>query len=454
MGKKKREEMVVHEEKFVAGAVERGIREDKARKIFELMERFADYGFNRSHSVAYAYVAYQTAYLKAHHATHFYASVLSHEANDTAKVYKYSNELKASGLTLLPPDINESGEGFTPLHGGVRYGLTAIKGLGSSSVSAIIAARATGHFTSIFDFTQRIPANAINRRSLESLIFAGAFDSLKPEHESVGGWRARLHASIDLAVSVGQRAAADREKGQNNLFGSIDTESVSDEVSLINAEAWSEAVILSHEKDAVGFYLSSHPLDAHADALAMLGIATTSSLIEMPAGKRVRVAGIVTGAAFKYSRKGNRFSIFQLEDQTGSVKCLAWSEACTKYFSLLADDEQLLLDGKIESNDGTDVSFVLDSATRLADALPKMSTTLEIEVPEHAATEASFEKMLTSLAVKDGECAVVLKLALDNGIVVEVGGLPFSISGSSEIDRILSEKGCKAAWSNGGNGGK
>jgi DNA polymerase-3 subunit alpha len=149
MGKKKREEMAIHEEKFVSGAVSRGIKKEKAEEIFNLMAQFADYGFNRSHSIAYAYVAFQTAYLKAHHPAHFYASVLSHESDDSAKVYKYSNELRSMGLKLLPPDVNESGEGFTPAGDSVRFGLNAIKGIGSSSVRAMIDARKDGRFTSI-----------------------------------------------------------------------------------------------------------------------------------------------------------------------------------------------------------------------------------------------------------------------------------------------------------------
>jgi DNA polymerase-3 subunit alpha len=158
MGKKKREEMAIHEQKFINGAVERGIKREKADKIFSLMAQFSDYGFNRSHSVAYAYLAFQTAYLKAHYPEHFYAAVLSNEAQDAGKVFKYSKELRAQGISLLPPDVNESFSGFTPLSGAIRYGLTAIKGIGQGAVNAITDARLTGPFRSFFDFgrTRRI----------------------------------------------------------------------------------------------------------------------------------------------------------------------------------------------------------------------------------------------------------------------------------------------------------
>src|SRR5437764_12157810 len=189
MGKKKREEMALHEEKFINGAVERGIDRKKATDIFNLMSQFADYGFNRSHSIAYVYLAFQTAYLKAHYPAYFYASVLSHEAQDSAKVYKYSNEFKSVGLSLLPPDINESDLGFTPHEAGVRYGLTAIKGIGTSCVSAIITARADGKFTSPFDFVARVEQGALKRRAIESVVAAGAFDSLSPADGEVTAWR-------------------------------------------------------------------------------------------------------------------------------------------------------------------------------------------------------------------------------------------------------------------------
>src|SRR6476619_974418 len=163
MGKKKREEMAVHEEKFINGAVERGIKREKAEKIFSLMAQFSDYGFNRSHSVAYAYLAFQTAYLKAHYPEHFYAAVLSNEAQDAGKVFKYSKELRAQGISLLPPDVNESYSGFTPLAGAIRYGLTAIKGLGQSIVKAICEARDSGPFRSFFDFAERVESSALNK---------------------------------------------------------------------------------------------------------------------------------------------------------------------------------------------------------------------------------------------------------------------------------------------------
>jgi DNA polymerase-3 subunit alpha len=212
--------MAVHEEKFVGGAVAQGIKPEKAAEIFKLMAQFADYGFNRSHSVAYAYLAFQTAYLKAHYPAYFYAAVLSHEADEAAKVYKYSNELRSLGLELLPPDINESGADFTPLDNAVRFGLSAIKGIGWASVQAIIKARADGKFTSLYDFAARLaPGGAVSKRALESLVTAGAFDSLKSPDSTINQWRAQLFAGINGALANGQKMWNDKIKGQSGLFG-------------------------------------------------------------------------------------------------------------------------------------------------------------------------------------------------------------------------------------------
>src|SRR5688572_6496910 len=240
MGKKKREEMAVHEKTFVTGAVARGIRKDKAEKIFSLMDKFSDYGFPRSHSVAYAYLAFQTAYLKAHFPEHFYAAVLSSEAQDAAKVFKYSKELRSQGIKLLPPDVNESYLGFTPLAGAIRYGLTAIKGLGQSAVNAITDARKTGPFKSFFDFAERVDTSTLNKRVFESLVSAGAFDSLKDGRE-VRDWRGALYHSIDAALSRAQRARREREQGQNGLFGGMPEEANPASELPRTAKGWTEA---------------------------------------------------------------------------------------------------------------------------------------------------------------------------------------------------------------------
>src|SRR5215204_4539817 len=360
MGKKKREEMAVHEEKFVAGAVQRGVRKDKAESIFKLMAQFADYGFNRSHSIAYAYLAFQTAYLKAHHPSYFYAAVLSHEADDSAKVYKYSTELRSMGLQLLPPDVNESDEGFTPSEGAVRFGLSAIKGIGSSTIKAIVEARTSGPFNSLFDFASRIDQGAIGRRGMESLITSGAFDSLIPEATSARQWRASLFGGIDLALSVSQKAWNDRERGQSALFGDNSGEAIHHE--LPEARAWTQTEISTQEKAAIGFYLSVHPLDNYKEIVRGLGIKNVADHEELRAGDTVTLAGIVSAFQVRQSKKGNRFCMFRLEDQSTGVKCLAWAEAYGKFSNILRNDELLVVEGRVEAAEGQDITVILSEA--------------------------------------------------------------------------------------------
>src|SRR5712692_7214151 len=263
MGKKNREEMAQQEQKFILGSVDRGIKRDKAQQIFSLMAQFADYCFPKAHSVAYAYLAFQTGYLKAHYPEHFYAAVLSNEIDDTAKVFRYTKEMQGQGIALLPPDVNESEIGFTPLQGALGYGLAAIKGIGFASVNAIIKARNSGRFRSLSDFTERVEEGSINKRVLEGLVCSGAFDSLSPVGGTSNHWRARLFANIDSALARSARAKRAKAMGQNDLFGG-DTMPAPDAAGdLPDARAWTASEMLAAEKKAVGFYVTGHPLEAH-----------------------------------------------------------------------------------------------------------------------------------------------------------------------------------------------
>ncbi len=447
MGKKKREEMAIHAEKFVSGAVLRGIGQDKAEEIFNLMAQFADYGFNRSHSVAYAYLAYRTAYLKAHYPAYFYASVLSNESQDATKIYKYSNELRSGGLQLLPPDINESGIGFTPLDNAVRFGLSAIKGIGTNSVEAIICARAEqGKFTSLFDFTTRIEQGAVNRRGLESLITAGAFDSLKPPEMPVNLWRAKHFAGVNAAISHGQRVWNDKMKGQTGLFGApADTPAdFAGELPLV--PAWTQKELSNHEKNAVGFYLSTHPLDEFQGVLRDLQILNIADYEEIKAGDRITFAGIVVGLQVRHSKKGNRFCIFRLEDQSTGVKCLAWAEAFTKYAEFLKEEELLIIDGKVESIEGQEITLILEEARKLADAVPLKAQNVSITLPENRLNERFLEDIFRLLSRDHGRCAVNLNFMIEGGIFLEINSQPLRIQGSSRLEEDLREKGCQVKW--------
>jgi DNA polymerase III subunit alpha len=446
MGKKKREEMAVHQEKFVEGAVRRGIKREKAEEVFSLMAQFADYGFNRSHSVAYAYLAFQTAYLKAHYPAYFYAAVLSNEADDTAKIYKYSNELRNAGLKLLPPDVNESDAGFTPLPDAVRFGLNAIKGIGSTSVQAIIDARKSGKFTSLYDFTSRIEQGAVNRRGLESLITAGAFDSLMPESCTVNLWRAKLFAGIDGALSHAQKIWNDKIRGQSALFGAAEETLPSPQEELPEVEPWTQQKLSQAEKSAVGFYLSNHPLRNYLKILEEMNIKNIADLPEIKAGERITIAGIVSAFQVRHSKKGNRFCIFKLEDQSTGVKCLAWSEAYGKFAEILKEDELLIVTGKVESVEGQEYTLILDDAQKLDDAVPSRAKKVLITLMEKALSEETLEDLFAMLSRHQGKCDVYINLKLGNHLSINLLSQPLRISGTRNLENELCRKGCQVKW--------
>ncbi|HEV2799031.1 MAG TPA: DNA polymerase III subunit alpha [Pyrinomonadaceae bacterium] len=356
MGKKNREEMAVHEQKFMDGCAKNKIQKKKAREIFRLMAQFADYGFNRSHSVAYAHVAYQTAYLKAQYPEHFYAAVMTYTADDATKIFKYGSELRSQGIKLLPPDVNESGSGFTPVEGAIRFGLAAIKGIGQSAVGAMIEAReAGGRFTSIYDFAERVGEKGAGKRVLESLVCAGAFDSFKPASEKLHGWRASLHATVERALERGTRKRRERDNGQVDMFGAafgFGGEAEDAAVQLNQAEAWTHKELLANEKAAIGFYVSGHPLEDFSEKIEQLRCGTVAELGSLGPEARARLVGVVSDFTVRNTKKGDKYAYFRLEDLSGaSVKCVLWPEAFKTKGKDAANDALLLVTGRLDDSD-------------------------------------------------------------------------------------------------------
>jgi len=445
MGKKKREEMAKHEKKFIDGAMANGIKQAHAEEIFKLMAQFADYGFNRSHSIAYAYLAFQTAYLKVHYPSYFFSAVLSHESDDSAKVYKYSSELRSVGLQLLPPDVNESDEGFTPLENAVRFGLSAIKGIGSATINSITRARESGSFTSVSDMMSRLEQNAINRRGLESLICAGAFDSLNSGGVSVNQWRGTLFAGVDQILQRGQRAWDDKVRGQNDLFGGAGSNTDMAVDDLPEVAPWSQSEISKQEKAALGFYLSVHPLDHYTETLADLRIASIEDAGSANHGETITLAGIVSTVQVRFSKKGNRFCTFRLEDRSGGIKCIAWGESFGKYAEMLKDDDLLIVTGKLEASEGQEVTLILNDAKRLDDAKPMNARSMSIGLPKIALGEEYFDSLLEVLNRSQGNCDVYLNMTVDE-LDLSIMSLPLKIQGTRRLQAELEAKGCTVEW--------
>ena len=441
MGKKKREEMAVHEEKFISGAVERGIKREKAEKIFSLMAQFSDYGFNRSHSVAYAYLAFQTAYLKAHYPEHFYAAVLSNEAQDAAKVFKYSKELRAQRVALLPPDVNESNSGFTPLSGAIRYGLTAIKGLGQSTVKAICEAREGGPFRSFFDFAERVDSATLNKRVFESLISAGAFDSLKdgrPTHD----WRGGLHSSIDAALSRAQRAKRDRLQGQNGLFGSMPEEvDYANEISP-TLKGWTQMEMLNAEKAALGFYITGHPLERYLETLQSLKAVPSSELPNVTSGTRVTCGGIIADVQLRTTKKGDKFALLRLEDEAGGTKCVLWPEVYRKHSALLLNDLPSVITGRLELSEDNPPTIIVDQVQSI-DASARQNEFMVLRPPHEEDISLLYDSILSVLSTNPGDTDVAIETRTDDGLVVRIqANNALRVKRSNELEEALKKIGC------------
>jgi DNA polymerase-3 subunit alpha len=293
MGKKDPKVMAKQREAFMAGAAKKGVNEKKAKKIFDLMEFFAGYGFNKSHSTTYAWVAYQTAYLKANYAWHFMAALLTIEAANTDKLAMYLGECRELEIPILQPDINSSQLAFTVEKAGVRFGLGAIKNVGEGAILSMLEVRNTlGRIDSLYALCEDVDLRLVNKRVLESLVKAGAFDSLVREGPTASR-RARLFAAIDKAIENGGRHQRDRDQGQHQLFGGIDEEPGSPVFALPDAPAWSEAQQLAFEKESLGLYMSGHPLERFSEELKAFGAQRVGDLSGSLAD--VWVGGIVSG---------------------------------------------------------------------------------------------------------------------------------------------------------------
>jgi len=416
MGKKKKEEMAKHEEKFISGAVTRGIQEDKAQRIFTLMAQFADYGFNRSHSFAYAYLAYQTAYLKAHYPTHFYAAVLSNEIANTAKLARYISEMKAFEIEILPPEVNSSHEGFTPVGKAIRFGLAAIKGLGSSAVQMIIHARKEGGaFRSIYDFAERVDQRAVNKRVLESLIKSGAFDG-------VASNRAALMAVLDKAIEQGARTQRDKLSGQTGLFAALGDMAIAvvEDPALPSVAQWSKKESLAFEKESLGFYASGHPLEDYAESIKGLTRFDSGNLDEAAHGDQIAMGGIIVDLATKTTKKGDRFALFRIEDQYGAVKVVCWPEQFNKYKSLLQSDEVALVRGRLELSDEGGATIIAQEIHHLERARSSAARAIIVKMSERSVTAKSLASLGDLISRHQGSASVLIQVETSDGMTVHL----------------------------------
>ena len=431
MGKKIKAEMDAQRETFVEGAMENGLARSKAMHIFDLMAKFAGYGFNKSHAAAYALLAYQTAWLKANHPLAFFAATMSLDMGNTDKLAAFRHELKRLDIDLRNPDVNRSGAVFTvePAAGGrsggaIRYALAAIRNVGRVAMEALIAERERGGpFADLLDFARRIDPRAVQKRQLENLALAGAFDSLEPN-------RARIVAGSEILLRTAATAAAAREGHQASLFGD-EAQAVLGAQALPEVEPWLAAEKLTREFEAIGFYLSAHPLDAYRTSLARLKVVPHAELAGRFNGeaRRVRLAGMVLSVEERRSARGNRFAYVRLSDSSDQFEITVFSELLVTAADHLEPGKSILVTAEARI-DGEASRIVAQSIHDLAQAAADAAAGLIVHVDD-AAGLASLKDILSGAA--EGRGLVTLKISLKG----ELSEVDVSVPGGYAISPEL-----------------
>ncbi len=373
MGKKKPEEMAKERVKFMEGSTGRGVDADQAGGIFDLMEKFAGYGFNKSHSAAYALVSYQTAWLKVNYPAEFMAAVLSSEMHNTDKIVTFIEECRDMKLKIAPPDVNHSRFKFVPEPSGrIVYGLGAIKGVGEGPIESIVQARVEGgEFVDLFDFCRRVDLKKCNKRTLEALVRAGALDALGPN-------RAVLMASLDEAVAAAEQQARNADAGIVDLFGDVMEEAPRGEFA--EALPWTDDERLLAEKETLGLYLTGHPIDQYEGELKRFVEQRLADLQPTRRGVTTRVAGLLLGQRIQKGQRGTR-AFIQLDDRTGRVEVTLFNENYEQYKHLLGKDVVLVVEGEVSFDDyAGGLKMVAKKVMSLAEARSQYSRGLEIRM--------------------------------------------------------------------------
>jgi DNA polymerase-3 subunit alpha len=416
MGKKKADVMATQKGKFLKGCADRSVNEKKASKIWDYMEQFAGYGFNKSHSAAYAWLAYQTAYLKANYPAYFMAALLTSERANTDKMVQYIGECRAMEIAVLPPDCNQSQMHFTVVDKDIRFGLAAIKNVGEGAVEAILSARsAGGPFESMFEFCERVDLRAVNRRVVESFIKSGSFDSLEKR-------RASLMAAIDRAMEAGQKQQRDREQGQASLLGMLggaEPGSPRAPERLPDVADWPEGERLAYEKESLGFFITGHPLEGYRTELAQWANATVGTLGSL-GEKEATIGGIVTGLRLLKTKKGDRMATFLLEDLDGGVEVLVFPEAYKKAAARLADDVIVLVKGRAEALDEGRFRVLASDVMPLETAKLSEARYVTIRVPVGSWDKTKGERLRDILGSHKGDCPVTLEMVRPGAFAVAV----------------------------------
>lgn len=416
MGKKIAEEMAAQRERFVRGAIERGFPEKKVVRIFDLMEEFAGYGFNKSHSAAYALLAYHTAWLKTRKPVEFMAALLTSESGNTDKVVKYINECREMGISVEPPDINVSEATFTPHGNAIRFGLAAVKNVGMNAIESILAARKEhGEFQSFFDFCEKVDLRLLNKRVLESLIKSGAMDSL--------GGRAQLISVLDRAMERAQNVQRDRDLGQHGLFGVFQEEDASAQrrEMLPDVPEFDAHQRLAFEKEVLGFFITGHPLEKYQEKLEEFRALSTEAIsgLKQSTGKdEIYTGGLILGVRVLKSKKGELYAQATLEDMVGAVDVLVFPEAYRRLQEKVKLDVPVLVRGGVRIEEGANAKLLISEITPLEQAQPKLPRSLRIRIPLETADELKIDALHSLCTTRRGEAKVLFDVERTDDFMV------------------------------------
>ncbi len=428
MGKKKAEEMAKQKEIFLKGAKENNLDPKRAEAVFDLMEKFAAYGFNKSHSAAYALVAYHTAYLKAHYPVEFMAALLTEDMENTDKVVKNIAEVRSMGIEVLPPDINASDRSFTVHDNAIRFGLGAVKGVGSSAIEVILEVRRDEPFSSLHDFCERVNLQKVNKKVLEALIKCGAFDSL-------GGRRAQFMEALEDAMDAGQRLQRERAMGQESLFGmeEIVSSSGNGHGKLPEVEEWPEKVLLNFEKEALGFFITGHPLARYQDTIRRFATCDAASLHDRADKEEVKVCGIVAGIKELTTKKGDRMAFATLEDLSGLVEMVLFPEVYAASSDLIKGEDPIFVSGTLDVGEET-CKLMAGEVISLRDMQERQTRKVHFRLTSPGLDEEQLRGLKNIIKQFPGRCASFLHLVVPNHFETVVG-LPdtLNVSPSDEM---------------------
>lgn len=448
MGKKKASEMEKQKKIFIEGAGKNGVPAEKAEAIFNEIEGFASYGFNKSHSAAYALITYQTAYLKAHYPSEFFAAALTTDKDKIEKVVRTIAEARAWGAEVLPPDINASATDFTvdyaypkgnapkrkrsklsdPYGSRIRFGLGAVRGVGGAALESVFEVRKEGGpFKDLFDFASRVDGRKLNRGVLEALVQCGAFDSVC---EPNGIHRARAYAAVERALERARAATRDRESGQSSLFGLFDAGgsggaggTTSNEAEFPEAKAWDRLEMLRREKAALGCYVSGHPLFRYGSQISRIGAVATEDLKEVEPWSAQAVAGVIENYQEKLFKKGaaGKAAFFEIEDVYGRVKAKLRGDRIDTYSNLLTGGEPVLIRGKVsfpmtdEPDEEREPTVFVDTVEPLSDAVLSATNRMAVRLEAEHISKRQLSLLRDAFAESPGPCAVELQLVLEKG---------------------------------------